>query len=418
MSRRIAAIVAHDDSVTHDLLSAQIPSGGGIEVVSVLERLALTPDDIRRSDADVLIIVCREHSQDGLALAEWWHNVRPGRPVVVMSEGDDEIFVERVFASGADDFVVISPSLDATEKTRSDLEFAIRKAVARNYTGSERATESGTLLAVLGPKGGSGKTITSTNLAVALASRGRRTALVDLDLHFGDVALALDLNPQLTSFDLAVSGGSLDAEKLDDFMLRHPSGLRVLAAPVKPDQASSVSPGLMLDVYSLLRREYEFVIVDTPPSFTPEVIATIDNASAVCMVVMLDALSLKNARLGLETLDLMGFPEEKVRVVLSRAGTSVGISENDAVEIMGRRLDVLVPSDRSVSRSLGDGVPLVISQPKSEVARAYEVLADLFSASPDEEVKAEAKPRRMWGRRRRREAQQDITLAAAGQSKV
>jgi pilus assembly protein CpaE len=418
MSRRIAAIVAHDDSVAQDLLSAHIPTDSGIEVVSVLERLVLTTDDIRRSDADVLIIVCREHSQDGLALAEWWHNVRPGRPVVVMSEGNDEIFVERVFASGADDFIVIDSSFDAAEKTRGDLEFAIRKAVARNYTGSERASDSGTLLAVLGPKGGSGKTITSTNLAVALASRGRRTALVDLDLHFGDVALALDLNPHLTSFDLAVSGGSLDAEKLDDFMLRHPSGLRVLSAPVKPDQAASVSPGLMLDVYSLLRREYDFVIVDTPPSFTPEVIATIDNASAVCMVVMLDALSLKNARLGLETLDLMGFPEDKVRVLLSRAGTSVGISESDAVEIMGRKLDILVPSDRNVSRSLGDGVPLVISQPKSEVARAYEALADLFIASPDQEVEVEAKPRRTWGWRRKREGQQEITLAGAGQSKL
>jgi pilus assembly protein CpaE len=418
MSRRIAAIVAHDDSVPQDLLSAHIPADAGIEVVSVLERLVLTTDDIRRSDADVLIIVCREHSQDGLALAEWWHNVRPGRPVIVMSEGADEIFVERVFASGADDFVVISPSIDAAEKTRSDLEFAIRKAVARNYTGSERAVDSGTLIAVLGPKGGSGKTITSTNLAVALASRGRRTALVDLDLHFGDVALALDLNPHLTSFDLAVSGGSLDGEKLDDFMLRHPSGLRVLAAPVKPDQAASVSPGLMLDVYSLLRREYDFVVVDTPPSFTPEVIATIDNASAVCLVVMLDALSLKNARLGLETLDLMGFPEDKVRILLSRAGTSVGISESDAVEIMGRGLDILVPSDRSVSRSLGDGVPLVISQPKSEVAKAYEALADLFTASPDDEVEVQAKPRRTWGWRRKREGQQETTLAAAGQSKL
>ena len=112
MSRRIAAIVAHDDSVPPDLLSAHIPTDAGIEVVSVLERLVLTTDDIRRSDADVLIIVCREHSQDGLALAEWWHNVRPGRPVVVMSEGNDEIFVERVFASGADDFIVISPAFD------------------------------------------------------------------------------------------------------------------------------------------------------------------------------------------------------------------------------------------------------------------------------------------------------------------
>jgi Flp pilus assembly CpaE family ATPase len=133
---------------------------------------------------------------------------------------------------------------------------------------------------------------------------------------------------------------------------------------------------------------------------------------------MLDALSLKNARLGLETLGLMGFPEEQVTIVLSRAGTSVGISENDAVQIIGRPLDVLVPSDRAVSRSAGDGVPLVISQPKSDVAKAYEALADLYSAAPAQMVETEAKPRRRWGLRRNRDSSQEITLAGVGQSKL
>jgi pilus assembly protein CpaE len=417
MARRIAAIVAHDDSVSEALVSAHMPRDAGIQIVASLDRLALTTEDVRRADADVLIIACSEHSQDGLALAEWWHSIRAGRPVVVLAAGADESFIQHAFAAGADDLVVLSPGPDVPEQKRRDVEFAVRKAVARNYTGGERAPDSGTLIAVLGPKGGTGKTVTTANLAIALARRGRRTALVDLDLHFGDVALSLDLNPQLTSFDLAVSGGSIDAEKLDDFMLRHPSGLRVLAAPVKPDQAAAISPGLMLDIYALLRREYDFVIVDTPPAFTPEVIATVDNATAVCMVVMLDALSLKNTRLGLETLDLMGFSDDKVRVVLNRAGTSVGITEADAIEILGRGLDILVPSDRNVSRSLGEGIPLVVSQPKSEVAKAYEALADLFIAAPEESEEVESKPRRTLFRRRRRRSQ-EITLAGVGRGEL
>jgi pilus assembly protein CpaE len=402
MSRRITAILAHDESVTTALVAAHIPDDAGIELVTIVDSLFLTADDVRAADADALIIACSEHSEDGLALIEWWHEVRPGRPVLVFSRDGDHSFVQRVFAAGADDVLVLNPGPHVPEQTRHDVEFSIRKAVARNFVGAERSADAGSLIPVLGPKGGTGKTVTSTNLAVALAQRGRRTVLVDLDLQFGDVALALGLIPEVTSFDLAVSGGSLDAEKLDDFLLRHPSGLRVLAAPVRPDQAASVRPEMILDVFDLLRREYDFVIVDTPPAFDPEVIATIDSSTSMVMIAMLDALSLKNTRLGLETLDLMAVPQDKVHVILNRSDSSIGLSEADAITILGRRPDVMVPSDRDVPRSLAEAVPLVVSNRKSEVARAYEGLADLLSAGSEESVAAEPKARRTRRRGLRR----------------
>jgi pilus assembly protein CpaE len=402
MSRRITAILAHDESVPTALVAAHIPDDAAIELVKIIDSLFLTADDVRSADADALIIACSEHSEDGLALIEWWHEVRPGRPVLVLSRDGDHSFVQRVFAAGADDVLVLNPGPHVPEQTRRDVEFSIRKAVARNFVGAERSAESGALIPVLGPKGGTGKTVTSTNLAVALAQRGRRTALVDLDLQFGDVALALGLIPEVTSFDLAVSGGSLDAEKLDDFLLRHPSGLRVLAAPVRPDQANSVRPEMILDVFDLLRREYDFVIVDTPPAFDPEVIATIDSSTSMVMIAMLDALSLKNTRLGLETLDLMAVPQDKVHVILNRSDSSIGLSEADAITILGRKPDVMVPSDRDVPRSLAEAVPLVVSNRKSEVARAYEGLADLLSSDPEQSVAAEPKARRTRRRGLRR----------------
>src|SRR5437660_1176917 len=142
-------------------------------------------------------------------------------------------------------------------------------------------------------------------------SRGERAILVDLDLQFGDVGLALGLRPDKTLHDLARSGGSLDAEKLDAYLIRHASGAKVLLAPTRPDQASVVTVDFLRDVFTTLRTMSEFVIVDTPPGFTPEVIAAIDTSSHVCMVGMLDSLSLKNTKLGLETLDLMGYNPER-----------------------------------------------------------------------------------------------------------
>jgi pilus assembly protein CpaE len=122
----------------------------------------------------------------------------------------------------------------------------------------------------------------------------------------------------------------------------------------------------------------DVVVVDTPPGFTPEVIATIDNASFVCMVGMLDALSLKNTKLGLETLDLMGFPADQIKLVLNRAGTRVGISDDEVVAIMGRAPDILVPSDRDIPRAVNEGKPILVAKPQSEASAAFRKLASEF----------------------------------------
>ena len=173
------------------------------------------------------------------------------------------------------------------------------------------------------------------------------------------------------------TGGSLDEEKLDGFMVEHPSGVKVLLAPSRPDHAATVSVEFLREVYGTLRQMFDYVIVDTPPGFTPEVIATIDNATMVCMVGMLDALSLKNTKLGLETLELMGFPSDHVKLVLNRAHSRVGISDDDVVAIMGRTPDVFVPSDRDIPRAINEGKPILTAKPQSEAAEAFRKLAGM-----------------------------------------
>jgi len=378
MARRITAAVAHDETAPIRLINEHIPTDSGIEVTEEFTTFELNADAVLRLDADVLLIACREGSDAALKLVQLWQTVRSRTPIVLLSHGSDQDFVQEAFAAGVDDFLVMQAGPYIPEQVSRDVEFAIRKAVTRNRSASERGPEAGTLICVLGSKGGVGKTVSSTNLGAALAARGRRTALIDLDLQFGDVALALGLAPETTLFDLAVSGGGLDADKLDDFMLRHSSGLRVLAAPARPDQAVSVTAQMMTTIYALLREEYDYIVVDTPPAFTSEVIATVDVANWICMVAMFDALSLKNTRLGLDTLELMGHPPEQVRIVLNRAGTNVGISDSDAVEILGRRPDVLVPSDREIPVSINDGVPITLSGSRSPAAMAVHSLAEMF----------------------------------------
>jgi pilus assembly protein CpaE len=234
---------------------------------------------------------------------------------------------------------------------------------------------------MLGLKGGSGKTLASSNLAVALAETGASVAIVDLDLQFGDVGLALGISPERTVYDLVRSGGSLDTEKLEDFLTVHDSGVRALLAPARPDQAGVVTAAFLKDVYPLLREMHDFVVVDTPPSFTPEVIGAVDASTEVCMVAMLDSLSLKNSKVGLETLERMDY-QGHVRVVLNRADSNVGIASEDVVAIMSRTPDILVPSDRNITRSVNQGEPIVALQRKSDAAKAFQALARLYTGPP------------------------------------
>jgi pilus assembly protein CpaE len=207
---------------------------------------------------------------------------------------------------------------------------------------------------------------------------GHKAALVDLDLQFGDIGLALGLRPDKTIHDLARSGGSLDSEKLDAYLVKHESGLNVLMAPTRPDQASAVTVDFLRDVFTTLRSMCDYVIVDTPPGFTPEVIAAIDLSSDVCIVGMLDSLSLKNTKLGLETLELMGYDPDHITLVLNRADTRVGITLEDVDAIIGRSPQVFIPSDRQIPISVNDGTPIVIQEERSEAARAFQNLAERY----------------------------------------
>jgi len=381
MTDRIHALVAVDDGVDSQNVQSMLPDHDGIEVVGIINGLEEGWRTLQETTPDLLVVVCSGYSDRALYFIDSAVKDRPDRPVVVLTTGSPNGFVRRVFESGADDILTLPEPPDR-------ISFALEKAVARRRGA---AIASGIALApmicILGPKGGTGKTLVATNLTVALASAGHKAALVDLDLQFGDVGLALGMRPDKTIYDLARSGGSLDEEKLDAYLVKHSSGARILLAPTRPDHASAVAVDFLRDVFSNLRAMNDYVIVDTPPGFTPEVIAAIDSSTHVCIVGMLDSLSLKNTKLGLETLELMGYDPGRISLVLNRADTRVGITQEDVEAIIGRTPDILVPSDRQIPISVNDGVPIVLLEERSETARAFRTMADLYVHTEPEQPK-------------------------------
>ena len=371
----IKTLVAVDGGIDQRSLEAVL-GDPGIEVVEVLETHGELADTAVGLQIDAMLVACNGHPDVALAYVAEAARERPSWPIVVITTSSATALVREVITAGADDILTITDADQAGPETF----FALQKAVTRKTGASSEANATGELVCVLGPKGGTGKTLTVANLGTALALAGHSTVVVDLDLQFGDVGLALGCDPDRTIFDLATSGGTLDVDKLEAYLVTRPSGLRVLMAPMRPDQATAVTTDFLRELYPVLRTAFDFIVVDTPPGFTPEVIATIDSATAICMVGMLDALSLKNTRLGLETLALMGVPSDKVKLVLNRADSNVGISQADVANVLGRTPDTRVPSSRDIVRTVNRGEPAVSAAKRSDAAKSFRALADGYGA--------------------------------------
>jgi pilus assembly protein CpaE len=399
-SRPVKALLAVEPGVDAEQVQASLPADDDFSVVGMVSGADEALSWLRSSAADMLLVACAGYSDRALLLLDSVTRENPDLTVVVLGHGSPNGFLRRAFEAGADDIVMLPAS-------RDQVRFEIHKLLARKQ-GEDAGPVGGDhsrLVCILGPKGGTGKTLTSSNLAVCLAQRGERVALIDLDLQFGDVALCLGLPPEKTVYDLAQSPGALDYDKIDAFLATHSSGVRTLIAPRRPDQASAVGAELLREVYSILRNHFDWVIIDTPPGFTAEVITSIDSSSDVVMVGMLDSLSLKNTKLGLETLELMKYDPDHIYLLLNRAHSRVGISQSDVEAVLGRTPDVFIPSDREIPRTVNEGIPIVVARPQSEPAEAFGRLADMLAgpASPEPVAVAAASDgasrKRLFGRK-------------------
>ncbi len=367
--RETRIFLALGDGVDHAVVRAALPAGSRTQFATLDEAAGRMASLLGGTPFDMVVIGCADDSERALEAVATAAAERPDAPVVVLYAGTPNGFMEAAFEAGADDLIALPQSSE-------QVSFALAKVIARRR-GSGAAVAS-PMITVLGPKGGTGKTLTSCNLAVALARRNMRPIVLDLDLQFGDVGLALGLRPERTIYDLATSAGSLDGDKVDTFVSEHESGATALLAPIRPDQAGAITTPFLHELFGILRARYDFVIVDTPPAFSPEVIAAVDESSHLCVVGMLDALSLKDTKIGFETLAQMGHDAAGITLVLNRADTNVGISSDDVERLLGRLPDVLVPSDVAIPRAITNGRVIVEADPRSGAAKAFGSLAERF----------------------------------------
>src|SRR5918999_5353055 len=242
-------------------------------------------------------------------------------PIVLLASGEASLLLDAALEADVAD-VLLLPQLP------ENVVFAIRKASHSVRTG--QASTDGRILTVFSPKGGTGKTVMSTNLASAFAKHGgKKTLLLDLDLQFGDAAIMLGIEPDKTIYDLVVAPGELDTEKLAGYTTKHPSGLEVLPAPLRPEDAELVTEAKLGRLLEVARESFDVIVVDTSPFFHGPMLATLDRTDELLLLCLLDVPTVKNVKLSLQTLELLSFPHDRVRLVLRKTNTKVGMKPRE-----------------------------------------------------------------------------------------
>ena len=254
----------------------------------------------------------------------------------------------------------------------------------------------GKVVTVMSAKGGSGKTVTATNLAMLLAQRHdpARVCVVDADLQFGDVCLVLQLEPKLTIVNAAHELHRLDEPLLESLLTTHPSGLRVLAAPLEPAFADEISTAAMTEIITKLRGMFDYVIVDTASLLDELLLSLLERADQVLFVLDMDLPSVKNAKLALETLRLLKFPASKVQLVLNRSNARARLDEKEIERSLKLKISAAIPSDGMVPASINEGRPVVESAPRSRVAKGFETVYDLVAVTTKQDTSGKAGKRR------------------------
>jgi pilus assembly protein CpaE len=217
--------------------------------------------------------------------------------------------------------------------------------------------------------------------------------LVDGSFQFGDVGVLLNLNPKNKSIaDLVPELEAGEPESLDTFIINHSAGIRVLLAPPSPEMAELITPSGVRRVLDALRRGHDLVIVDCTSWFNETTLAILDAADVVLTMLSLEITSIKNMRLFLEVAEQLGYDQQKVKLVLNRADSSLGIRVTDVESSIGRKVDHTIVSDgRSVVYALNRGVPFFLSNREAQVSQDVLRLAQSVageraaSAAPREE---------------------------------
>jgi pilus assembly protein CpaE len=346
---------------------------------------------VKEHRPDIILMDINMPDMDGITASQRITGQYPGTQVIMMSVQSETDYIRRAMVAGARDFLTKPFSLD-------ELLTAIHNAYQRKLEMPETAVVSrrpaidgpgtviglgeelaeGNVITVYSPKGGVGCTTLAVNLAVSLARKGHSTVLMDGRLQFGDINVALNLKSKTTIVDLVERSEEIDADLITSVVTNHKSGLKVLAAPPRPEMAEAIKVGHIEALISNLRQLYAYVVIDTDARLDDITLAMLDKADKVLLVVQPELPGITHASRFLDLANQLDYPRDKVSLVVSGVLNNPVISPSDVSKALKRPSPFIIPADLQVTQeSINRGDPIVLGRAAGRpIGKAYDQIAN------------------------------------------
>lgn len=352
-------------------------------------------------DPDVVLMDINMPDLDGIATTEEIRKKSPHIQIVILSVQGDQNYMRRAMLAGARDFLTKPPMGDelisAIRRAGEMAQIEREKNAKQQFSASQAAglllspnaltpASNGKIITVYSPKGGTGCTTIAVNLAIALHNEDTRTVLVDANLQFGDVAVFVNEQGKNTILELAPRVDELDPDLVEEILIRHDaSGVRILAAPQRPEMAEKVSPEQFTRVLKFLQRMYSYVVVDTSTNLTDMILSTFDISDVIVLVTTQEIPAIKNARLFLDLLHTIGITKEHVVFVMNRYDKKNTITPQRVSDNLKHEVSVIIPLDGKVAvAAVNRGVPFMLDNKSQPVGRGIFSLAQAVRAKLNE----------------------------------
>ncbi|MGE5140343.1 MAG: response regulator [Rudaea sp.] len=312
-------------------------------------------------------------------------------PILLLTSRDDIANKVVAFEAGVSDYL-------SRPFQPEELSYRVRNLLAHGKLVAQAqggARHRGRVIALFGTKGGVGRTTIAANLALALQRRSKRgTVLVDADFFFGDVGLHLNLTPTHTILDLVDRLDDIDADLVDQVLIQHSSGLRVLLPPYAPEKAETITAAHIERILRGLIDLYDYVIVDCETYYDDKSMVILEHADQILLVVKPEVGPLKNMGVFLNLVDRLSLPIDKVHIIMNRAGSRAGIEAEQIERSFKRPVEFRIQTaGRSVVLSVNRGVPLIVDQPKHPVSVQINRIADFIVENTPKSAAAPASVR-------------------------
>ncbi|MFA7079104.1 MAG: AAA family ATPase [Syntrophomonas sp.] len=334
---------------------------------------------------DIILMDIQAPLTEGIEATEKITLAHPNIGVIIIADTDDIGFVKQVMVAGAGDILYKNEfeagglaqsirRLYMVQKTRS------ASLIAGSKGDSGQKYRAPQVVTVFGAKGGAGKTTIAVNVAAGIAyETKRKVALVDLNLQFGDVASYMNIQPRRTIAEFVQERNKWEIQLLNSYLIPHNSGVKILAAPLRPEDAELVTPEQVDRIITILRESFDYIIMDSPPYISDTLLTALDTSNQILLVMSMDLPAVKNVKLSLNLLDTLHH-SGKTKLVINRGAKQFGVDIRDVEKTIDFLAAEEVPSEgNTVVNAANKGVPFILSHPQTPVSKAIQRVVHLIT---------------------------------------